>query len=277
VPHLSASEPVTYDQLLDIGKRLTVKAGGKTQVYGLGLEWAWNLWGPISMMIVQQGATLYNADLTQTDLTTAAAKRALQWYVDFAQAGVGPTSLDPVPDGADLSTFMAKRMAITQDGFWYGGNFVKEPDELKNNVRMAPAPVMGSTRISPSYAGWGAWIPAKAKHKNEAWKLMEYFMTGPPAVERAKSGWGLPALESLLSLVPQDLPYQKEAYQTSENELKFAGPLPDSPYVTIDGWNAALDKHLQRAIKKEITVDQAAQAITEDVNKLLKQGKEQVG
>jgi multiple sugar transport system substrate-binding protein len=277
VPYLSASEPVTYDQLLDIGKRLTVKAGGKTQVYGLGLEWAWNLWGPISMMIVQQGGTLYNADLTQTDMTSAAARKALQWYVDFAQAGVGPTSLDPVPDGADLSLFMAKRMAITQDGFWYGGNFVKESEELRNNIRMAPAPVMGGTRVSPSYAGWGAWIPAKAKHKNEAWKLMEYFMTGPPADERAKSGWGLPALKSLLPLVPQDQPYQKEAYQTTQNELTFAGPLPDSPYVTIDGWNVALDKHLQRAIKKEITVDQAAQAITEDVNKLLKQGKEQVG
>jgi len=41
--------------------------------------------------------------------------------------------------------------------------------------------------------------------------------------------------------------------------------------------NAAIDKHLQRAIKNEVTVDAACAAVTEDVNKLLKQGKERIG
>jgi len=275
VPHLSASEPVTYDQLLDIGKRLTVKAGGKTQVYGLGLEWAWNLWGPISMMIVQQGATLYNADLTQTDLTTAAAKRALQWYVDFAQAGVGPTSLDPVPDGADLSTFMAKRMAITQDGYWYGGNFAAD-DALKT-VKMAPAPTMGDTRANPTYGGQGWWIPAKAKNKDAAWKLMEYYMAGPPAEGRASSGWGLPGLKSLMDKLPQDQPFQQAAYTTAQNELQFNVPLPDSPYIATEMLNTTIDKYLQRAIKKELTVDEATAALTDELNDALQQGKDQIG
>ncbi len=55
VAPLSATEPVSYDELLEIAKKLTVKEGGKTKVYGLGVEWAWNLWAPISMMIMQQG------------------------------------------------------------------------------------------------------------------------------------------------------------------------------------------------------------------------------
>jgi multiple sugar transport system substrate-binding protein len=275
IPLLSTTEAISYDELLEIGKKLTKKSGGKTQVYGFGVEWAWNLSAPISMMILQQGGELYNSDLTETDMTTPQALRALKWYVDFAQAGVGPTSLDPAPDGADLSLFLAKRMAITQDGFWYGGNFVKEADEVKKNVAMAPAPVMGDKRISPTYVGWGAYIPAKAKHKDEAWKLMEYFMAGPPSEERAKSGWGLPALKSQMSLLPQELPYQKQAFKTQQNELQYVGPLADSPYAS--GWNSVLDKHLQRAIKNEITVAAAGKAITEEMNKLLKQGKDQIG
>ncbi|PZF83769.1 ABC transporter substrate-binding protein [Micromonospora deserti] len=275
---LSTTEPISYDELLEIGKKLTKKSGGKTQVYGFGVEWAWNLWAPISMMILQQGGQLYNADLTETDMTTPQALRALKWYVDFGQAGVGPTSLDPAPDGADLSLFLAKRMAITQDGYWYGGNFVSESDEIKNNVAMAPAPVMGDKRISPTYVGWGAYIPAKAKHKDEAWKLMEYFMAGPPGDERAKSGWGMPALQSQLSLMPQELPYQKQAYATQQAELQYAGQLPDSPYIGAAGaWNPVLDKHLQRAIKNEITVEAAGKAITDEINKLLRQGKDQIG
>jgi multiple sugar transport system substrate-binding protein len=38
-----------------------------------------------------------------------------------------------------------------------------------------------------------------------------------------------------------------------------------------------LDKHIPAAIKGDLTVDAAAKAITEDVNKLLKQGKDQIG
>ena len=60
--------------------------------------------------------------------------------------------------------------------------------------------------------------------------------------------------------------------------LQYAGQLPDSPYIGAAGaWNPVLDKHLQRAIKGKITVEAAGKAITDDVNKLLKQGKEQIG
>ena len=50
VPHLSDTEPITYDDLLAVGKKLTSKQGGKTKVYGLGLEWAWNLYAPLATM-----------------------------------------------------------------------------------------------------------------------------------------------------------------------------------------------------------------------------------
>lgn len=275
---LSTTEPISYDELLEIGKKLTKKSGGKTQVYGLGVEWAWNLFAPISMMILQQGGEVYNADLTETDMTTPEALRALKWYVDFAKAGVGPTSLDPAPDGADLSLFLAKRMAITQDGYWYGGNFVEESDEIKKNIAMAPAPVMGDKRVSPTYAGWGAYIPARAKHKDEAWKLMEYFMAGQPSEDRAKSGWGIPALESQLELMPQELPYQKQVFKTQQAELEYAEQLPDSPYIGgATAWDPVLDKHLQRAIKNQASVEAAGKAITDEINTLLKQGKDQIG
>ncbi|KAB2341602.1 ABC transporter substrate-binding protein [Actinomadura rudentiformis] len=276
VPHLSDSQPMSYDELLAVAKRLTVKQGGSTKVFGLGVEWAWSLYAPMATMVLQQGAQLYSADLSEVDFTTTAARRAFSWYVDFAKAGVGPTSLNPLPDGSDMSTFSAKRMAITQDGYWFGGNFIKD-SALNKDIRMAPAPLMGDRRISPCYSGQGAWIPAKTKHKNEAWKFMEYFIAGPPAQERAKSGWGLPSLKSLLPKLPQDLPYQKQAHKVAQSELQYLAPLPDSPYVTADAWNATLDKHLQRVIKNKQTVDAACAAVTDEINKLLKQGKERIG
>ena len=275
LPHLSETEPVTYDELLETAKKLTVKEGGTTAVHGLGLEWGWSLYGPISAMIMQQGGELYNDDLTKIDFNSPEAKRAFQWYVDFGKAGVGPTSLNPLADMADYSTFAAGRMAITQDGYWFGGNF-SGADALKT-IKMAPAPVMGDKPAAPSYSGQGWWMPEQAKNKDAAWKLMEYFMAGPPAEARAKSGWGLPALKSLADKLPQELPYQKNAYTVAQNELKHSVPLPDSPYTTTDLVNNTIDKYLQQAIKGELTVEKACAAITDDINKVLEQGKEQIG
>jgi multiple sugar transport system substrate-binding protein len=277
VPPLSTTVPTSYDDLLEIGRKLTVLDGGRTQVYGLGVEWAWGIWAPITTMIMQQGASLYNAELTRADFTSPAAKRAFQWYVDFAKAGIGPTSLNPLPDGADLSTFNANRMAISQDGYWYGGNFTKAPAAMKDGLRMAPAPVMGDKRFSPCYAGQGAWIPAASKNKDAAWKLMEFFMAGPPAEERASSGWGMPALKSLLAKLPQTETYQKLAYETTQAELAFNGPLPDSPYVSVTSWNTLLDTTVQQAVTGKLTVDAACQQVTTEINKLLAQGKDQIG
>ena len=277
VPELSTTEPVTYDQLLDLARKLAVQKDGKTVTYGLGVEWQWGLSGPLYSMVLSQGGRIYNDELTETDLTTVEAKRALQWLVDLAQSGAAPSSLNPLPDGADLSTFMAGRMAVTQDGYWYGGNFIKAPADLQANIRMAPAPVMGNRRVSPCYGGQGAWIPAKAKNKDAAWKLMEYFMAGPPAEERATSGWGLPALKSLLPKLPQGQPYQQEAYKTAQAELAYNVPMPDSPYVTTTAWINTLNQYVDQAVRKTVTVDVAAQKVTEDINKLLKQGKDRIG
>ena len=275
LPHLSETEPVTYDELLETAKKLTVKEGGTTAVHGLGLEWGWSLYGPMTAMIKQQGGELYNDDLTKIDFTSKEAQRAFKWYVDFAQAGVGPTSLNPLPDAADYSTFAAERMAITQDGYWFGGNFAGA-DALKT-LKMAPAPVMGDTRVAPTYSGQGWWMPEKAKNKDAAWKLMEYFLGGEPAETRAKSGWGLPALKSLMDKLPQELPYQKNAYAVVQSELKHSSPLPDSPYIQTDLVNTTIDKYLQQAIKNELSVEKACAALTDELNKAIAQGKEQIG
>ena len=274
---LSSTDPITYDQLLPIGQKLTATKGGKTKVYGLGVEWDWGVDGQILAMIKQQGASLYtNADYSEVDFTQPAAKKALAWYVEFMNAGVGPSSLNPIADGQDAPSYLANRMAVTQDGYWFGGNVYTATAALKSASRLAPAPQMGPNRYSPCFAGQGAWIPAASKHKEEAWRLMEYFMTGTPAKDRAKSGWGIPSLKSFLPQMPQDLPYQKEAYMSTQNELKYNGILPDSPYINISEYDTILKTYLLKVVKKQITLDQACQQATDDANKLLKQGKAQL-
>ncbi|MFB7894579.1 ABC transporter substrate-binding protein [Microbacterium sp. NPDC056044] len=275
VPYLSDTEAISYDELLEISKKLSVINGGTTEVYGLGMEWAWTLYGPIAAMVEQQGGSLFNDDLSEIDFTTPEAQKALQWFVDYGQSGAGPTSLNPLPDGSDYSTFAAQRMAISQDGYWFGGNFAA--DDAMKTVRFAPAPTMGDTPVAMSFGGAGLWIPEQSDAKDAAWKFMEYFLGGEPAEQRASSGWGLPSLKSLADKLPQEQDYQKQAYEVVQNQLQYTAPLPDSPYISAQLLQDTIDKYLQQAIKGDLTVEEAGAQLTDELNAALAQGVDQVG
>ena len=275
VPYLSDTEAISYDELLEIAKKLSVINGGTTEVYGLGMEWAWSLYGPIAAMVAQQGGSLYNDDLTEIDFTTPEAQKALQWFVDYGQSGAGPTSLNPLPDGSDYSTFAAGRMAISQDGYWFGGNFAG--DDAMKTVRFAPAPTMGDEPVAMSFGGAGLWIPEQSDAKDAAWKFMEYFLAGEPAEARASSGWGLPSLKSLADKLPLEQDFQKQAYGVVQNQLQYTAPLPDSPYVSAALLQDTIDKYLQLAIKGDLSVEEAGAQLTDELNEALAQGVDQFG
>jgi multiple sugar transport system substrate-binding protein len=275
VPYPDKATPLTYDQLLDTALKLTVRKGSKILTYGLDAQWA----DPahVIQMVLQQGGTVFNADFTQVDFTSAEAQKALQWYVNYARAHVGPSPLDPNPDGWDGPPFLAGRMAMAQYGFWFGGEISTATNDLPTHIGFAPAPVMGSQRVSDSFSAVGAWIPANAKNKDAAWRLMEYFMAGKPSHERAQSGWGLPSLRSLEAEIPKAKPYQSQALQTQQNEAQYLTTMQFSPYVQVTAMGTVLDKYLQQAAKGQITVDSASHQITDAINLLLQQGKQQIG
>jgi multiple sugar transport system substrate-binding protein len=279
VPYPSETEPLTYDQVLEIGRKLTVRQGGKTQVFGFDALWANpSVTSPSLMqMIQQQGSTLFSMDLTTADFTAPEALKALQWYVDYAQAHVGSSPLDPNPDGWDGPLFLADRVAITYAGFWFGGEIATDTHGLADHVGFAPALQMGSQRLSSCFGAVGSWIPAASKNPDAAWKVMEYFHGGKPAQDRAQGGWGLPALASLVSEVPRSKPYQAQAFQTQQQEAPYFGLLHMSPYITVDALFASVSKYLQQAMNGQLTVAAAARQMTDDVNAQLQRGKQQVG
>ncbi len=273
VEPLSTTEATSWDDLLD--KAIELKDAGVE--YPLGLEWQWGITNLFHTMIQQQGGTYYNDDLSEADLTTAEAVRALEWLVDYGTAEVGPTSLNPLPDGQDAPTFIAGNMAMTMDGYWFGGNLQDEAAAtVAETATMAPAPTFGE-RISPVFGGVGAYIPESADDKDAAWTVMEYFMAGPPAEARASTGWGLPIQESLFEFLPSEAAYQQQAIEAATIESEFVKPLPDSPYVTLAQWDQIVDVEVTSAIKGEQSAAEAGQAITDQINVLLAQGKDQLG
>lgn len=275
IPLPTADKPLTYDQLLEYAEPMTKRGGGKVEQYGLfatapTIEF-------LSTMVATSNARIFNDDLTKADFSSPEARQALQWHIDVAKKQVGYTLVDPNPDGWDWPPFDAKREAMASAGYWFGGMVATNP-KTAEFARLAPAPMMGSKRVSPTIGATGYWISSKTAMKDEAYAFLEWYCcTGPNAKWRAQTGVGLPAVTALASELPQSQPYQADALKVQRNEEQYLEVLPFSPYAQAVAVSAAIAELFPRAVKGELSAGQFADQATTAVNDLLKQGMELAG
>ncbi|WP_328988545.1 extracellular solute-binding protein [Kribbella sp. NBC_01245] len=275
VAHPSTTTPLLYDDLLEDAKRLTKRQGAKISVYGMNAT-GLGMFLTLLNLTASAGGKLLSDDLASVDFSSPEALRALTWYLDYAKAGIGPTVLNPDPNGWDGPTFQAGRMAITTSGYWFGGLLSTDPKNAKV-ARLAPAPQFGTDRrISPCFGATGLWMPKAGKNKDAAWQLMEWFLAGEPAKARASGGWGIPPLKSLQKLMPQTQPYQKEAYAVQVAEQKHLSVISFTPYVRLQALDASINRELPKAIKGTVSAGQLADALNGELNKQLADGKKRL-
>ncbi|MGQ4384914.1 extracellular solute-binding protein [Streptomyces sp. SAS_270] len=276
VDHPSETEPVTYEEWLERAKRIVQRKNGQTTVFGgsySGLTRATLL----ATMTASAGGSLFNDDFSRVDFTTPEARKALAWYIDFCRAKVGPSLIQPDPNGWDGPTYQAGRMAMSNAGYWLGG-VINADKKMAPVSRLAPAPVFeGGPRISACQGGTGLWMPRKARNKDAAWRVFEWFFGEAPAKARASSGWGIPTLKSLRPLMPSQEAYQKQELRVQEAELKHFSVISFTPYTTADAFDALFNQIAPAAMNGGISVDTLAGRLNSALNEQLKRGKEQVG
>ncbi|WP_338895060.1 extracellular solute-binding protein [Streptomyces sp. TG1A-60] len=271
----SETEPLSYDEWLDMGKRLTKRRLGKVKVYGMSAA-GLGTFAQLMHMTASAGGSLFAEDLASVDLTSPEARKALSWYLEYARADVGPNVANPNTDGWDWPTYQAGRMAMAGDGYWFGGAIGGDPKIAKVS-RFAPAPQLGSNRVSPCFGATGYWIPKEAKNKDAAWQLFEFYFAGKPAEDRAAGGWGIPSLKSLRSRMPQGTEFQKQALRVQEKEMEHFSVLSFTPYAQVTALDGIINKVLPRAIKGKTSVGKVADELNELMNEQIAKGKELVG
>jgi len=269
------SRPLGGDEWLDLARRLTVRKNGRTEVHGLDVS-SLNPFVQFQGLTTAAGGALFSDDLASVDFSSPEALGVLRWYLDYIEAGVGFSPVSPGPDGWAWPPFQARRMAMVMAGYWFGGLIVDDPG-LAEASRFAPAPLFGPERISPSYATIGYWIPRKSRNPDAAWAFFEWYLGGPPAQERAATGFGLPALRSLRSRLPRELPFQKQVLEVQEAEDPYFSTLSFTPYARVDALDGVINRVLPAAYEQGRSAGQTADLLNEEVNEVLKRGRELVG
>ncbi|MEU9910928.1 extracellular solute-binding protein [Streptomyces sp. NPDC051001] len=271
----SETEPVTYEEWQDTAKRLVQRENGQTTVFGgsyAGLTRATLL----TTMTASAGGSLFNDDFSRVDFTTPEARKALTWYIDYCRTKVGPSLIQPDPNGWDGPTYQAGRLAMSNAGYWMGG-MIYPDKKLAKVSRLAPAPMFaGGPRISACQGGTGLWMPRGAKNKDAAWRVFEWFFGEEPAKARAAGGWGIPTLKSLRSLMPAQEDYEKRVLRVQESELKHFSVVSFTPYTRADAVDALFNQIAPAAMNGQISVDTLAGRLNSAINDQLKRGKEQV-
>ncbi|MFI9759966.1 ABC transporter substrate-binding protein [Streptomyces sp. NPDC051963] len=272
----SELEPVTFEEWLESAKRLTRRRNGQTTVFGGSYNGLMKA-SLLACLTAAAGGNLFTDDYARVDFTTPEARKALGWYIDYCKTRVGPSPVQPDPNTWDGPTYQANRMAMSNSGYWLGGMINTDP-KLAEVSRLAPAPVFeGGPRISPCQGGTGLWMPKKARNKDAAWRVFEWFFGEGPAKARASGGWGIPSLKSLRPLMPAQEDYQKRALKVQDAELSHFSVISFTPYATADAFEALFNQLAPAAMTGGMSVDTLAGRLNSAMNEQLKRGKEQVG
>ncbi|MCD9023746.1 ABC transporter substrate-binding protein [Cohnella silvisoli] len=275
VPIPDASQPMTWKELFELSKKLTITEGDTIKQFGLGIlgkseaDLPW-----LMTYLLSKGVTLSSSDFSSIDYDKPEVKEGLGLWVDAVKANVGPNQINQDKAAWGGEIFLTDRAAMMLSGYWFSG-LLRNDEHTKTHLDdfgMLPAPIAeGGKRVSPTGSATGAIINKATKHPEETWKVYEWYFGGKLAEERAKGGWGVPAMKHLVEMLPQTTEFDKQAFKVLQGELNYSNDVLEvNPYL-LNG-DALLKKHLTPVYFGKSMLDEAMKQLNKDASTLLKEG-----
>jgi multiple sugar transport system substrate-binding protein len=269
------TKALTYDEIFDIARKTTKMEGDRVVNMGYGYEGGW-LDRIMMVALAEKDMRLYSDTFDKIIISeNEEARKLVQFYFDMAKEKVTASPVNPSPNGWFGTDFTANILALAQYGFWYSAMAVS--DQNLGNIMMLPAPTWSGKRLNPTITATGMIMVSASKLPEAAWKVFEFYNGGQPAIDRAKSGWGVPALKSQLDLIPQETDFQKQANKVLQGELALnTPPVQFNPFIGEGVFSDAWNNYLNQALNDEITVDEMIANIESEVNLAITEGIDRI-
>jgi multiple sugar transport system substrate-binding protein len=174
--------------------------------------------------------------------------------------------------------FQSDRSAITQLGYWFGAQ-MQSNDNYGTRYGWAPTPIVrkGSPRSTTTMGATGIAMYSKTKVAKEAFRVWEWYMAGDYGIDRARTGWGIPALKSLVKLLPEDNDFNRIRKRIALDDGKYFKPWQFSPYVTWTQYMPSYTANIDDLVKGSLTTDQFIDKFYAGLNDTLATGRAEVG
>jgi len=264
----------TYQEAADWARKLTKKEGDRTVRIGWGDNDYWD--GILQTVLMEDDQNLFNNDFTKATIKdNPLVVEVLTYYAGLAKENVIWNPLNPSPSWAG-DDYTVGRAGVIRYGYWMHGVVAgADPTTLAAPLEkflMRPGlSWKGKKIVNPPLGGAGWFMARMTKVPHQSWELFEYYMGGEPAKARAKGGWGLPALKSLLPLLPQNSALDKQWYDSTVWQLDntVQTPRPLNPFVSTGVINSAWVTNLELYLRGKASIEEAIVNVDTEVNRII--------
>jgi multiple sugar transport system substrate-binding protein len=268
----SDTEALSYQEIVEISSQLIAFEGDRTLVFGYDYERGW-VDRFMMNMLAETDEGIFTSDLTKLVISGSESATAVaKYYYDLAADRIGNNPVtNPSPSGWFGNDFTQGIVAMAQYGFWYGA--MAESEVTAGGVVMLPGPSWAGVRRDPTVTATGMIMAAASQVPEASWRVFEYYNAEEPALERAQSGWGVPALKSMYELIPNETEYEQQKLKVLLDELALeTSPLQFNPFLgettVADSWNT----HLDRSLQGEFTFEEMLTLVENEVNAAIQDG-----
>ena len=190
--------PKTWDEIIDVAKRTTVKRGNVFDMRGFDFTTEDTLTTFFLHMIMSKGGQYW--DGRRLNFNTPQAAEAFQTLLNWVIVD-GVTNTDSITAAqgiADMEFLGAGQAMMVPRGAWAIPNLEADFD-LKYGVdfEYISIPAWDSGKNFPAETGWSVCVPKNSKNPDAAWAFAEFFMRPANLMEVNISGFQVPPLKSI--------------------------------------------------------------------------------
>jgi len=258
-----SAPPKTYDELVDQSKILMDKGIAK---YGIADFCAkGGLFNSVTPYIYSFGGTLFDEDGKPVFNTDPAVAEAIQFMVDALNVEkiTDPASITYSQEDA-MNIFVAGNTAFMPQG-WPGIMAMANNEKVSNVVgqvavaewTLSKSPELQATMCLPEALS----IPKTSKHKEAAWKYIEFITSKEKDKERGMTIGSLPLWTELYT--DKDLIAKYPYWAQFGKQLVYAKGHPKLEW--IEEWLYNLENETQAALNQEKTPQEALDDLLKDI------------
>ena len=254
----------SWKEFLEVAKKLT-KRNQNGQIIQFGC-----LYPDIELLVLQNNGKIYSEDGEKCLFDSKEAIEAIQFCIDLVNKyRVSPSNTE-LQNQDSGTMFRTGKIGM----FFSGRYYTAILQSMIKDFEWGVAPCIHNKKRANIVAGPYGWVvSSKTKHHEEVWKLFEYFVVGDGVKELAKTGYNIPALQSIAysDAFLSNPNHPKGMNKVFLDESRYAVPMALSPYVPRRYHDNVVTTEMDFGFLGKKTAEEVGKSIAKKINEKIRE------
>ncbi|MFF8478921.1 ABC transporter substrate-binding protein [Streptomyces sp. NPDC015414] len=223
----------------------------------------------VQTTVPEAGGTILSDDLRKNGFGTPEAKAGVRFWTDLVADGSSP-NLSQLAETDMNSLFLSGKIGMLYQGSWFANQYAASQLAKQGKIGIVTVPQGPRGNATPT-SSLGNVMPAKARHPEASYKLIQFLGSKAAAEIYTRAGVGLTAY-------PETAKNYEDKFAKSfdlapvDQAVQDGFPLPASLNSAV--WTKLIVDDLTPAFQQKQDVDSACDKLAGDMQKALDQEKQ---